>query len=140
MAGFSCDFGVDGIIPKSLQSEQVFVEMVEAGQKVIEDEVRKGARKHVYTGAMYNSIKSAKPKVMSNGDVVGKVRFIGSDGVTKSKNGQKFDRTNWIKAFRIEYGTSNQAPKPFVRPVVKAAENESIKAMESVLNKNLGGD
>jgi HK97 gp10 family phage protein len=139
MADFEANFDVDKIFPKALKDENLSLEMVAAAQEIMKNAIQSGARKHVRTGKMANSIYKTKPVIDKNGNAVGRVKFSGSDGKKVSKNGQKFDRTNWIKAFRIEYGTSKQRAQPFVRPAIKSSSSAIYSAMKKIFDDKAGG-
>ena len=135
MASFNFSVDMDKFFPKGIQDEKLALDMVSAAQEVILSAIKAGAEKHVVTGSMARSVKATKPRIDKKGDAVGRIKFYGSDGVSVSKNGQKFDRTNWIKAFRIEYGTSKQPAKPFVRPAIKSSESAATAAMQRVFDE-----
>ena len=142
MAQFSMDFhDIENIekiaIPECLNKDDTFLEMVEAGQEIMLDSIKKSANNHRKTGNMANSIKATKAVIDKNGDAVGRVKFVGSDGTKKLKNGQSFDLTNWIKAFRIEYGTSRQTAMPFVSPAIISAESQIRKKKKKKFEEKL---
>lgn len=118
-------------------SEDVYQEMISAGQEIMKNSIESGAKKHIRTGHMAKSLKATKPVQNKSGDWVGRVKFTGSDGVATSKSGNKFDRTNWIKAFRIEYGSSKQPAQPFVRPAIQSCESKIASEMEEIFNRKL---
>lgn len=134
MAEFSFDVNTE-IFSKGLSDPNLTIEMVKAGQDVMLNAIKHGAEKHKVTGKMANSLRKAKVTRNKDGDVVGRVKFMGSSGVKVSKNGQRFDATNWIKAFRIEYGTANQRAQPFVRPAIVGAAKEMKAAMQKVFDE-----
>ena len=141
MAEFSSDFNLEdalGGLLKIANSDDVAIKMVNAGLEVMYDKISAGAKKHKVTGAMAKSVYIKKAYVNKNGDVVGRVRFSGSSGSYKNKQtGKRFDITNWIKAFRIEYGTSNQKAKPFVRPAIQSSRAGIKKAMDAVFDREV---
>jgi len=118
-------------------SEEVYIEAISSGTEIMKNAIQTGASKHRRTGAMAKSLKTTKPVQNKYGDWVGRVKFTGSDGVSVSKSGNKFDRTNWIKAFRIEYGTSKQTAKPFVRPAIQSSESKINEKMKQVFDRKL---
>ena len=105
---------INSIIPKGLNDENLALEMIKAGQKVMQSSIASAASKHRKTGSMTSS--------------VGKVKFYGKD-----KNGM----LNWYKAIWIEYGTKHQSAQPFVRPAIKGAESGIKSAMEQVFNEKV---
>ncbi len=139
MAKFLLDIDMDKFFPKGLHDENLGKEMVNAGLEVMRDAIQPGAERHVVTGRMAKSLKIQEAKVTKKGDVVGRVKFYGTSGTTYSKSGQRFDRTNWIKAFRIEYGTSKQRSQPFVRPAIQSSQGRIWAAMEKVFQQKAKG-
>ncbi|MDQ5984304.1 MAG: hypothetical protein RUMPE_01351 [Eubacteriales bacterium SKADARSKE-1] len=135
MADFEFSMDMNKIFPKGIQDEDLALKMIDAGQDVMLKAIKAGASRHKVTGHMANSLVKTKPMINKNGDAVGRIKFSGSDGVSKSKGGQRFDRTNWIKAFRIEFGTSKQNAQPFVRPAIQSSENGVRSAMEKAFNQ-----
>ena len=103
-------------------SEEVYQDMISAGQEIMKSAIQSGASKHVVTGRMASSLKCTKPTKNKDGIWVGRVKFTGTDGTHKTKQGKKYDITNWLKAFRIEYGTSHEKAQPFVRPAIQCCE------------------
>lgn len=142
MADFQNDFDIatDLAIPKSLRDDGLYLEMIDAGQDIMLNAIQKGANKHIKTGKMAGSLKKTKAVIDKEGNAVGRIKFVGSDGSKTSKKGQRFDRTNWIKAFRIEYGTSEQNAEPFVRPAVKSSEGAIKQAMQKVWEEKVNGN
>lgn len=126
MAQFSFSMDIDSMIPEGLNDESLALDMVKAGQEVMQRSIKSAAQKHKRTGSMASSVKCSKPVINSSGDVVGRVKFYGKD-----KNGMQ----NWYKAIWIEYGTRHQSAKPFVRPAIKGCQNSIKQAMEKVFNQ-----
>ena len=142
MADFQTDFDIatDLIIPKALRNDETYLEMIAAGQDVMLGAIQKGANKHIRSGRMAGSLKKTKPVIDEEGNAVGRIKFVGSDGSKTSKKGQRFDKTNWIKAFMIEYGTSDQAAEPFVRPAIRSSEAQTKQAMQNVWEEKVNGN
>lgn len=142
MADFQNNFDIveDLLIPKALRNDEIYLKMIEAGQDVMLNAIQKGANKHIKSGKMAVSLKKTKPVIDQEGNAVGRIKFVGSDGSKTSKKGQRFDRTNWIKAFRIEYGTSDQTAEPFVRPAIKTSESATRQAMKKVWEERINGN
>ncbi len=130
---------MDKFFPKGLRDENLGKDMVNAGLEVMRDAIYKGTLNHVVTGHMRDSVKIKKAKIDKEGIVYGYVRFVGSEGVFYNKKGERFDRTNWIKAFRIEYGTSKQRKQPFVRPAIQNSQGRTWAAMEKVFQQKAKG-
>ena len=126
MAQFSFSVDINSIFPKGLNDENLALDMVKAGQEVMQKSIQSGASKHKRTGSMANSVKCSKPTINRNGDAVGRVKFYGKD-----KNGMP----NWYKAIWIEYGTKHQGAEPFVKPAIKSCESGIRVAMERIFNQ-----
>ena len=118
-------------------SDEIYINAINEGTEIMKNAIESKAQRHRHTGAMAKSLKTTKPKRNNQGDYAGRVKFTGSDGVAVSKSGNKFDRTNWIKAFRIEYGTSKQKAQPFVRPAIQGCESNINNKMNQVFDKEL---
>ena len=79
---------MDSIFPQGLDDENLALDMVKAGQEVMQKSIQKAAQKHVRTGSMAKSIKCSKPVINRAGDAVGRVKFYGKDK-TECKTGTK---------------------------------------------------
>lgn len=126
MADFKFSLDMDSIFPQGLDDENLALDMVKAGQVVMQKSIQRAAQKHVKTGSMANSVKCSKPIINRAGDAVGRVKFYGKD-----KNGMQ----NWYKAIWIEYGTKKQDADPFVRPAIKNCENSVKTAMQKIFDQ-----
>ena len=126
MADFRFSLDMDSIFPQGLDDENLALDMVKAGQEVMQKSIQKAAQKHVRPGSMAKSIKCSKPVINRAGDAVGRVKFYGKD-----KNGMQ----NWYKAIWIEYGAKSQPAEPFVRPAIKSCENSIRAAMQKVFTQ-----
>ena len=64
MASFEVDSSIQNMI-KNIESlansEEQYQEMISAGQEIMKSAIESGAKKHVRTGRMANSLKSTKP-------------------------------------------------------------------------------
>ena len=128
VAELSFSMDINSIIPKGLNDENLALEMIKAGQKVMQSSIASAASKHRKTGSMTSSVKCSKPIINRSGDAVGKVKFYGKD-----KNGMQ----NWYKAIWLEYGTKHQSAQPFVRPAINGAEGGIRSAMKRVFNEKV---
>ena len=126
MAELSFSMDINSIIPKGLNDENLALEMIKAGQKVMQSSIGSAASKHRKTGSMANSVKCSKPVINRSGDAVGRVKFYGKDA-----NGMP----NSSKAIWLEYGAKHQNAQPFVRPAIKGAEGGIRSAMEKIFNQ-----
>lgn len=140
MASFEQDNTIAEMIKKIetfANSEQVYQDMISAGQEIMKSAIQSGANNHVVTGRMANSLKCTKPRKNKDGNWVGRVKFTGTDGTHKTKNGKKYDITNWLKAFRIEYGTSKEKAQPFVRPAIQGCESAISRKWKDIYERKL---
>ena len=125
MADFKFQMDIDIILPRGLSGENIALDMVKAGQQVMQKSIQNAALKHRKTGSMINSVRCSKATLNRSGDAVGRVKFYGKD-----KNGMQ----NWYKAIYIEYGTKHQPAQPFVRPAIKSSEGNIRAAMQKVFD------
>lgn len=130
MADFQAEIDLESFFPSGIDDEQLALDMVKAGQEVIQRAIQNAAQKHIRTGNMASSVKCSKPVINRNGDVVGRIKFYGRD-----RNGMQ----NWSKALWAEYGTVHQSAQPFVRPAIKSCESGVKAAMEQVFNQKIKG-
>lgn len=127
---FSLDLGKffpHGILQ---EDENLAIDMIKAGQKVMLKAIKDAAKKHVVTGALAQSPKATWPRINKDGVAVGYVRFYGDD-----ENGM----ANWAKAMWIEYGTVKQDAAPFVRPAIQSCQNSINDAMQKVFDERIKG-
>lgn len=108
--------------PKNIQ-RNVMTGAVRAGAGVIRDEARVRVPKR--TGNLKKSIIVMKRKTES----YGLIRF----SVTPSKKGKN---SGWYAHF-IEFGTSKQSAKPFMRPALDAAQDDALKASQEYIAKRI---
>lgn len=128
VAELSFSMDINSIIPEGLNDENLALDMIKSGQKVMQSSIKSAASRHRKTGSMASSVKCSKPIINRSGDAVGRVKFYGKD-----KNGMQ----NSSKAIWIEYGTKHQGAEPFVRPAIKGAEGGIKAAMERVFNEKV---
>ena len=125
------------VIEGFANKDDVYQEMISAGQEIMKNAIETGARQHKITGKMANSLVCTKPMKNKSGDWVGRVKFEGTKGVYKTKKGKQYDITNWLKAFRIEYGTSQQVAKPFVRPAIQKCQSNIYNKMDKIFEREM---
>lgn len=128
MASFSFNFELEKFFPDGIKDEKLALDMISAGQEILQKNIQNAARKHVRTGSMANSIKCSKPLIDKNGDAVGRVKFYGTD---------KSGMLNWYKAIWTEYGTVTQPARPFIRPAIRGSESSVKAAMQRVFDKKV---
>lgn len=128
MALFSFNFELEKFFPDGIKDEKLALDMISAGQEILQKNIQNAARKHVRTGSMANSVKCSKPLIDKNGDAVRHVKFYGTDEV---------GMLNWYKAIWIEYDTVTQPARPFIRPAIRASESSVKAAMQKVFDRKL---
>ena len=127
-------------IEKLSNNTSIYEELISSGQEIMKDKIQAGANKHrskLIREHMADSLKCTKPTKDKEGYWVGRVKFSGSSGMFISKKGKKFDATHWIKAFRIENGTSKQAAEPFVKPAIAASDAPIRKEWNEIFEREL---
>ncbi len=128
MASFSFNFELEKFFPDGIKDEKLALDMISAGQEILQKNIQNATRKHVRTGSMANSVKCSKPLIDKNGDAVGRVKFYGTD-----EDGM----LNWYKAIYIEYGTVTQPARPFIRTAIRSSESRVKAAMQKVFDRKL---
>lgn len=143
MAQFTSDNGLTSMI-KSIEklenNTEIYKNLISSGQEIMKSKIETGAKSHrskFIRKHMADSVGCTRPVKDKDGCWVGRVKFKGSSGVTVSKNGQSFDATHWIKAFRIENGTSKQVAQPFVKPAIAASETQIRKKWNEIFESEL---
>lgn len=141
MASFTNSFDPEDImggLVKFENSDEIAKKMVSSAQDVMASSIQRNASMHRYSGHMASSVYKTKIVIDKEGCIIGRVGFAGTEGTVVSKRtGKRFDRSNWIKAFRIEYGTTKQVAHPFVRPAIQGSESEMKEAMQKVFNSEV---
>lgn len=128
IAKFSFNFELEKFFPDGIKDEKLALDMISAGQEILQKNIQNAARKHVRTGSMANSVKCSKPLIDKNGDAVGRVKFYGTD---------EAGMLNWYKAIWIEYGTVTQPARPFIRPAIRGSESSVKAAMQKIFDRKL---
>ncbi len=105
--------------------------MIKAGMDVVEPEIKRRLQASIQNkddsnGALMASIKQSEPRINSKGEWRGSIYFDGSD-----ERGIPNDR----KAMSMEWGTSKQVARPFLRPAKEAKKAETETAMQEVFNE-----
>ncbi len=118
-------------------NEQVFNKLLEDGAEIMRNEIAIGASEHKERGLMASSVKTTKIREDKHGYKYKNIRFTGSEGRKTTKSGKKYDITNWLKALRIEYGTSKQLASPFVRPAVQRAKPKISSRWKEIFSKEI---
>lgn len=123
-------------IEKYAMNDEIAKECIREGEKIMKLEIQKGASQHIKSGKMANSLVTTIPMLI-DGTWVGRVRFTGVDKEYINKDGKRVEITNWLKAFRIEYGTSKQKAKPFVKKAVRRSSNQISNKWQEIYDREL---
>lgn len=104
--------------------------MIKAGLDVMEPEVKRRLQtsiqdKNESNGPLVESLKQSEPRMNSKGEWRGSLYFDGYD-----ERGVPNDR----KAMSMEWGTSKQVAKPFLRPAKEAKKSEAEAAMQAIFD------
>lgn len=104
--------------------------MITAGLDVMEPEVKRRLQTSIQNskdknGPLFESLKQSKPRMNSKGEWHGSLYFDGYD-----ERGIPNDR----KAMSMEWGTSKQVAKPFLRPAKEAKKSEAEAAMQATFD------
>ena len=128
--------GVDEMIKRLTASganvDKYAPEILKAAAGKLEAAIKQNLRNVVSSessGEMLKSVKTYKPAKNKSGVWKIMVGFDGYDRVTGVPNNQK--------AMAMEYGTSKQPAKPFLRPAVAASENECLKIIQTEFERVL---
>ena len=71
MADFKFSLDMDSIFPQGLDDENLALDMVKAGQEVMQKSIQKAAQKHVRTGSMAKSKSAQNPLSIGLGTQLG---------------------------------------------------------------------
>ena len=128
-------------IPKALEEQlqkqlkdfdKIAPKMLEEATPIVEKKVKE--KVPVKTGQLKKSVKSNKPKKTKNGAWITEIAFKGKNKKTL-KNGEERETPNGTVAAVLEFGTSEERARPFVRPAVAECENEVVEKMQEVFNR-----
>ena len=120
------------------KGDEISHKMLRAGAIILKGEIDNRLKKNLYegrpydknypTGALERSLTIDKPKKDKNGNNSIRIYFKGKDskGVP-----------NALKAAVMEYGSSKQPKKPFIRPAEKAVEKEVNAEMQKVFDEEI---
>lgn len=119
--------GIDDLMDELsyLDVERIAPMMLEEAEPILKKEVVKQVEKHRDTGDMAESIKSTGAERTKNGYYLA-VRPTGKD-----RKGVR----NMEKLAYLEYGTGREAARPVLSKAVHAAEEEVIKKMQEVYDR-----
>lgn len=130
MARFDIE-GIDDLMNELnyLDVERIAPMMLEEAEPILKKEVVKQVEKHKDTGDLVKSIKTTGAERTKNGYYLA-VRPTGKD-----RKGVR----NMEKLAYLEYGTGREAARPVLTKAVHAAEDEVIKKMQEVYDRETKG-
>ncbi len=139
MGKFTFDF------PEELEKQMLALEragsagmvgqMLEAGGKKVEDEMKAQCRAHNQSGSMVKSIRTTKPKQNDRGSFV-VTRPTGKETRTTRK-GKKHTVRNMEKLAYLHYGTRKQSATGIFTKIMNRAETPAVKAMQEVYSREV---
>ncbi len=130
MARFDIE-GIDDLMNELnyLDVERIAPMMLEEAEPILKKEVVKQVEKHKDTGDLVKYIKTTGAERTKNGYYLA-VRPTGKD-----RKGVR----NMEKLAYLEYGTGREAARPVLTKAVHAAEDEVIKKMQEVYDRETKG-
>lgn len=114
--------------------DEVAPKMLEEAAPIVVEALKRHAPED--TGTMKKGIKAKKPKKAKNGAWILPIVFTGKEK-RKNKKGEETEVSNMVKAVVAEYGRSDKAPKPFVRPAMEEAQEQANARMTEVFNREV---
>ena len=113
------------------KTDEILPKVLEAGAEVVEDKVRSNLQAVIGSGTKYES--------RSTGELL---RSLGTSPALQDKNGDfnvkvgfsepRTDGSSNAKIANIlEYGTSSQSAKPFLKPAKSAVKKQCVEVMKS---------
>jgi HK97 gp10 family phage protein len=118
-------------------TDEIIPKVLEAGGKVVEEKVKSNLQSIIgtdikeerrSTGELVSALGISPAMMDKDGNFNVKVGF--SEPRTDGKN-------NAMIAGVLEYGKSNQPPKPFLKPAKSASKKECINAMIEAFDKEV---
>jgi len=123
------------------ETDNIVDKMLDAGARAVTPEVESNLKKAVTgeyaTGELEKSIKVKKIKNKKGASRF--ITFTGTSRLQRAKNGRIYKRKkparlNEIAAV-LEYGKSDQPPRPFLRPAFINKDDDIAAAMERVFDE-----
>lgn len=117
------------------KTDEIIPRVLEAGGKVVEEKVKSNLQSVIGT--------NIKKESRSTGELVSALgvspALIDKDGNYNVKVGfsepRSDGKSNSMIAGVLEYGKSNQPPKPFLRPAISSSKKDCINAMIEAFDK-----
>ena len=147
MAEFTFSFPDDLLqqLSRLENTDAVSEKMLTECAPVLEKTMRKHLASHKRTGELLESIKARRPSQNKEGDWS---VFVGPSGYSTTnmyyaengrgeKTNRKYKMSNALKAVWLEYGSSEITPTPFLASATKDANNEAVKIMQEVYEREV---
>lgn len=128
-------------IPENL--DQIAPKMIDEATPIVVTALQHRLSRHKRTGELIHSIKAGKAKAVRGGGYYGYVTAVGTAAGKvyrrKKSNGdyKHEDYRNYQKMLALEYGTSKQAPSPFLQAAVNDAQADVINKMQEVFTREV---
>jgi HK97 gp10 family phage protein len=127
-------------IPKEFQEklqrleniDEIAPKMIDEATPILEEAIRNRLELHKDTGALQKSLKKIKAKRTKSGAYYGSIVFKGK----VIRNGKA--TSNYLKAIVLEYGSSKQPPRPFIKASIADCEKEVKDKMQEVFEREVG--
>lgn len=110
------------------KTDEITSKCLEAGGEVVLDAVKKNLHSSLSgnsSGQLEDALGISSVKVDGNGNSNIKIGFA------EDRNDEK---SNAMLANILEYGKSNQAPRPFLKPAQKASKKECIEKITEIFD------
>lgn len=128
----------DSIFQNLLQkSDEVCMGVLDDVAPILRESIKKNVRSVVgpdATGQLETSVKASKAKKSSTGAYIVNV---GPKGKAKGKTDKGSPLTNAGKMVFLEYGTKNQAARPFLQRAVNEVEEQIQTKMQEAYERRL---
>ena len=111
--------------------DEVAREMIKGAAPIPAAEMKKQSKKHHRTGGMEGSVEIDKPEKEKG---VWKIKI----SFNKYEHRKSQTVAHALKAMAIEYGTSKQAPRPFLVKAKNDAEKPTVEKMQEIYNEEVG--
>lgn len=111
-------------------------QMVEAGANILVSDIKQRLEAHKRTGTLAKSIKLQKARNFG-GEFSSGAYADGYRKTSYKRDGESRKTPNALVLMALEYGKSNQAARPIIRPSIRQNEKKVIEEMQAVFNRNV---
>lgn len=122
--------GLNGLLKNldEMEIDEIAPQILRESAGIVEEAIKKEAKKHKDTGALHDSIKKTTVKQNDRGHFIC-IRPTGKD--TKGVR-------NMEKLVHLEYGTSTQKATPVITPALHGCSEEATEKMQEVFEREAG--